>query len=494
MRSFRAQLALRFTLAMAAAVALLSAVSLVGLRWFLDRELNASILNVASIEAASVTDSPSGAMHFHEWELTPEEAASVRDLIRYAQVWRDDGVSLLRSQFMTRDLPLDTAALRVASAGELVWDEATFQGMPVRSLYYPLERFGPAHRHHILQVAAPLVGRHEMVDRLALFFAGVTLLVTLASFAGSWWLAGRAVRPVHEVMDQAEAIGAGSLDRRISAWADTREYRRLVEVLNTMLARIQRAFEAQRRFTADASHELRSPLTAMRGELELALRRERSPEEYREVLESSLEEVERLSRITEDLLTLARSDAGALRPHDEMADAADVAARIVDRLRGQAESAGVTVSLRTAGSTRGRLDPGLLGQVVWNLTDNAIKFTPAGGEVRVEVVGAGGAVRVDVSDTGPGLGEEPERAFERFFRADPSRSLRSDTAGTGLGLAIVKAVADAHGGSVYAENLPDGGARVGVVLPVEAAGAPEEEPLSSVGDRSPGCRGTPHTR
>ena len=284
-------------------------------------------------------------MHFHEWQLTPEEAGSVRDLIRYAQIWSEDGQSLLRSQFMTGNLPLDAEAVEEAGEGNLVWREQEYQGMPVRSLYYPLDRFGPAHEGHVLQVAAPLVARNEMVERLALFFAAITLLVTAASAVGSRWLAGRSIRPVDEVIDQAEAIGVASLDQRIEAWADTREYQRLVQVLNTMLDRIQQAFDAQRRFTADASHELRSPLTALRGEIEIALRRDRAPEEYREVLVSALDEILRLSRITEDLLTLARSDAGALEGGGDAVDLATVTERIVGRIRRSAEAKGLTLDV-----------------------------------------------------------------------------------------------------------------------------------------------------
>ncbi|HZD04166.1 MAG TPA: ATP-binding protein, partial [Longimicrobiales bacterium] len=453
MRSFRFTLALRFTLSMALAVTAISVGSVLTLRSVLDEELNASILNVASIQAASVTDAPGGEMHFHEWELTPDEAASVRELIRYAQVWGEGGQSLLRSRFMTADLPLDREALRHASGGELVWREQTFQGMPVRSLYYPLARFGPAHERHVLQVAAPLVARHRMVSRLVLFFAALSLVVTLASFVGSWWLAGRSMRPVHEVIDQAEAIGAASLDRRIHAWADTREYHRLVEVLNTMLARIHRAFEAQKRFTADASHELRSPLTALRGEIELALRRERAPEEYRRVLASSLEEIERLSRITEDLLTLARSDAGSLRSTGGVTDIHDVAERIVDRFRGKAEEKALTLSVRVEGRRQVPLDPGLLGQILWNLTDNALKFTPPGGEVRVTAASRDDHLEIEVQDTGPGLGPDPERIFDRFFRVDEARTPGEERSGTGLGLAIVRAIAEGYEGAAEAENV-----------------------------------------
>lgn len=469
MRSFRDRLSLRFTLAMAATVLVISVASVLTLRRVLDRELNASILNVASIQAASVTDSPGGAMHFHEWQLTPEEATSVRELIRYAQIWSEGGQSLLRSQFMTGNLPLDDAALAEAGRGNLVWREQEYQGMAVRSLYYPLARFGPAHESHVLQVAAPLVARNEMVTRLALFFAAMTLLVTVASALGSRWLAGRSIRPVDEVIDQAEAIGAASLDQRIDAWADTREYQRLVQVLNTMLERIQRAFDAQRRFTADASHELRSPLTALRGEIELALRRPRSAEEYREVLASSLDEILRLSRITEDLLTLARSDAGALDAGGQAVDLETVTERIVGRLRRAAEAKDLTLDVRVEAGDPVLVDPGLLGQILWNLTDNAVKFTPRGGTVRLTVLRTPGELEIAVRDTGPGLGSDPGRVFDRFFRADSARTPGDGDTGTGLGLAIVRAIVEGIGGEVSAENLEGGGARFRVRIPLAEA-------------------------
>lgn len=465
-RSFRNQLALRAALVMAAALLAISVVSVWTLGAVLDAEVDASILNVASIQAASLTDEPSGAMDFHEWELTPAEASSVRDLIRYAQVWSDSGVSLLRSRFMTSDLPVDRGDLDRAAEGELVWSEQVWEGRPIRTLYYPLERFGMAHQRHVLQVAAPLDARNALVVRAGIFFGLFSLVMTGATFAGGWWLADRAVRPVHEVIGQAEAIGAGSLDRRIQAYADTREYRRLVEVLNVMLGRIQAAFDAQRRFTADASHELRSPLTAMRGELELALRRERSSEEYRAVLESTLEEVQRLGHISDALLTLARSDARALELAREDVDLTDVAARVVARFQGRVSAKPLTLHLSSPAPARAWVDPSLAAQVVWNLVENAVRFTPPGGSVGVSVTDDGEGVVLAVEDTGPGFTPgEVGRVFERFYRADDARRHDSETSGTGLGLAIVHAVARAHGGEAGAENLDQGGAKVWVRFP-----------------------------
>ncbi len=465
-RSFRLDLAWRASLTVAVGLGAIAAVTYFTLRSMLDRELDASILSVAQIQASSLTSAPGGEMHFHEWELTPQEASSLKDVIRYAEVWRSDGVSLLRNQYMTSDLPLDEQDLKRAAAGHLLWDETTWNGMAIRTLYYPLERLGPLHHRHVLQVAAPLTARNQMLERVLMFFGLLIVTMSAAAFLGAAWLADRAMRPVYEVIDQAEEIRAGSLDRRIRAYAGVREYHRLVEVLNTMLERIHGAFEAQRRFTADASHELRSPLTAMRGELDLALRRERTAGEYREVLGSTLEEVVRLSRITEDLLVLARSDSGALQPRKERVDVAEAIGSVLERLRGVAEGKGVALELDVGRGLAASVDAGMLGQIAWNLTDNAIKFTPAGGHVVVRTGRDGADVVLQVEDTGPGF-DDPEQAFRRFYRDDAARQHGTPESGTGLGLAIVQAVAEAHGGRVSAANRPEGGARVVVRLPAD---------------------------
>ena len=461
-RSFRLQLAGRFTVVMGLALAAAMTIGYVALRATLDRQIDATILNVASIQAGSVTDDPSGQMRFHEWNLTPAEAASVRELNRWAQVWSEDGRSLLRSQFLSRDLPLDTLALDRAAAGQLVWTEQDFRDLEIRSLYYPLGRLGATHEPHVLQVSAPLSARNGTLRAAALGLLALGLLVTAGTFAGSWWLAGRLVTPVRDITRQAEEIGAETLGRRITAHADTREYRRLVDVLNTMLERLDAAFEAQRRFTGDASHELRSPLTALRGEIELALRKERSTDEYHRVLESALEEVERLSGLANELLILARSDAGVIEPRRRDVDLGEPARRAVERARSRAATRGIRLEVEVA-PVSGLWDPELLERMAFNLVDNAVKYTGAGGVVKVKVRSTGEVAELLVVDTGPGLREEDRRRiFERFYRADAARA---DAEGVGLGLSIVRAIAAAHGGRVTAENRLEGGARFVVRLP-----------------------------
>jgi two-component system OmpR family sensor kinase len=445
-----------------------SALSFFALRNALDRELNVSLVNVASIQASALTEDPSGVMRFHEWELTPEEAASIRDLNRYAQVWNADGESLLRTQYITRDLPLDTTALHTAARGELTWTEGEFQGIPIRSLYYPLERLGELHRRHVLQVAAPLEARNRTLLVVALLLLAVTVTAGAGSFLAGWWLANRMIRPVDDITDQAEGVGLKEGSPRIEAYADTEEYQRLVQVLNRMLQRLDSALEAQKRFTADASHELRSPLTALRGELEVAARRERSPEEYRRVIASALDEVKRLSRTAEDLLTLTRSEAGAAMAQPRSVDPAERARQAIDRLGRRMEEKELEVRVTVRTPVRAKVDPDLLDRLLWNLLENAVKFTPPSGEVEVVVARAEGEAVVEVRDTGPGIppGEE-EAVFERFYRLDDSRTPgQSREGGTGLGLAIVRAIARLHGGSVTAENRPEGGAAFTLRLPL----------------------------
>lgn len=463
-RSLRFELASRYAVAVAVGIALVAAIGYLILRGALDRQIDASLLSVASIQASSVTDDPTGKMHFHEWDVTAEEAVSLGDLNRYAQIWSESGESLLRSQYLTDDLPVDSVALLRAATGELAWSEGQLRGQHIRSIFYPLGRLGQSHERHILQVAAPLSTRDRTMRTAGLFLVGIVFLVSIGSFGGGWWLAGKTVRPVNEIIDQAEGISGDKPGERISAYAETREFASLVHVLNTMLGRIDEAFEAQKRFTADASHELRSPLTALRGELELALRRERSPEEYRRVIDSSLEESVRLSDLAEDLLTLARADAGVMTLRLQDVDLGERLRIALDRLEPGISEKQIRVSLDASAEATGVYDAKLVDQLIWNLLDNAVKFSPVGGEIDVSATTSGQQLSLEVADTGPGIPQDAmDRVFERFSRADDAHSAE----GTGLGLSIVRAVAEVHGGSVQASNRDSGGAVLQVCLPLQ---------------------------
>jgi signal transduction histidine kinase len=242
---------------------------------------------------------------------------------------------------------------------------------------------------------------------------------------------------------------------------------RLAETLNGMLARLEAAFTQTRRFAADAAHELRTPLAALRGGIEVALRAERPPEEYRRVLGSSLEEVERLIRLAEDLLLLSRSSAGpdvTRAPVDlepQLLEVFDVGARL-----GQA--AGVSVRTDTMAPATVRGDPTALRRALLNLVENTIKYTPPGGKVELGLATGNGMAVVTVSDTGIGLDPaDADRIFEPFVRLDAARA--RDTGGAGLGLAIARSIAVAHGGTLWVESRPGAGSRFVLRLPLAPA-------------------------
>jgi len=302
----------------------------------------------------------------------------------------------------------------------------------------------------------PAAGMHREV---LLVLAGVVVVGTGATLVGAWWLAGSAVRPVYEITEQATRIEAGTLGQRIVAHAETDEYRCLVAVLNRMLERIDAAFKNQRRLTADVSHELRSPLTALRGEIEVALRAERSPREYQRVLRSSLEEIDRLTVMSEDLLLITRAAAGLLAARWVPTDVNTLIRRELDGIRGRIEEKQLTVRTELDPALDSlALDPALAGRLIEELLDNAVKFAPHGGSVVVATTVAAGGLRLTIENSGLPLAED-ERAhlFEPFYRADQARTRGT---GTGLGLAVAAAVTTLHGGSIRAVNVPSGGVRL----------------------------------
>jgi two-component system, OmpR family, sensor kinase len=309
----------------------------------------------------------------------------------------------------------------------------------------------------------PAAGMHR---ELFAVLAAIVVLGTGATLVGAWWLAGSAVRPVHEVIEQATRIAAGTLDQRIHAHADTNEYRGLVQVLNRMLERLDLAFRNQRRLTADVSHELRSPLTALRGEIEVALRAERTPRDYQRVLHSALEEIDRLTVLSEDLLLITRAEAGLLTLRRATTDVNLLVEDCLEPLRERALERALTLDLRLAREAAlATIDADLVCRLVHQLLDNAIKFTPQGGTIRVVTtpLEGGEGVSLAVEDTGPGIPrDELSNVFEPFYRGDQARSRGT---GSGLGLPMAAAIARLHGGAIRVSNVPGSGARFEVELP-----------------------------
>lgn len=308
----------------------------------------------------------------------------------------------------------------------------------------------------------PAAGMHR---ELLVVLAAVVVLGTGATLVGAWWLAGSAVRPVHEITEQATRIEAGTLDQPIVAHAQTAEYRGLVAVLNRMLERLDLAFRNQRRLTADMSHELRTPLTAMKGEIEVALRAERTPRDYQHVLHSALEEIEQLTEMSDDLLLITRADAGLLDVQIAPTDLNAVIESVLQALKTRIEERDLTVEPRLLREgAEASLDAALIARVVHHLLDNAVKFTPPRGTLRITTDRMAEGVTLSVQDSGPGISTDHlPHIFEPFYRIDDARTRGS---GTGLGLAMAAAIVRLHGGTIRASNVQGRrGARFDVELP-----------------------------
>jgi heavy metal sensor kinase len=443
---------------------LLLAVILTALGSFLLLRLRADLVaevdNTLDSQAAGILADPDG--------LEPMPAAGVAGLPRgqtVAQLLSPTGQVRERAGTAAPAESLVTPAmLRQALAGEQVRTEVRSGPNRARYRVLGLRRAGPG-TPTVLVVASPLADVDRSVERLRLLLlvAGPMALV-LAGGAG-WLLARAALRPVGRMTEQAEAIGADRLHDRVSVPDAVDELNRLARTLNGMLDRIERGVVEQRRFVADASHELRTPLAVMRAELEVALRGDDPAADASEVLVSAAEEVARMSKIVDDLLTLAHRDENSLELLLAPVDLGEVAAEVAGQLRPLAEAGGVRLVVE-APPVPVVADQARVTQVVTNLVDNAVKYTGAGGSVRVRVWERTGGGGLAVSDTGTGIGpEDLPKVFDRFFRLDAARTRARG--GSGLGLAICKELVEAHGGRIWADSVPGAGSTFTLTLPAQ---------------------------
>jgi heavy metal sensor kinase len=314
-------------------------------------------------------------------------------------------------------------------------------------------------------VAWPVGELQEALDEFRWAAIFIVPCGVLAAAIGGYWMSRRALAPVDQIASTARAISARQLGRRLEVPATGDELQRLSETLNDMLARLESAFAETSRFTADASHELRTPVSLIRTTAEVALRRPRSGEEYREALEGILQESERTSVLVQDLLTLTRADAGA----DAWSPSRFDLRALIDTLGGKlatlCETRGLTLRVDLPGQpvpVDG--EPAALGRLVTILADNAAKYTPAPGNVSLTLRVLEDAAEIEVADTGIGIGaEDLPRVFDRFYRADKARS--RDAGGAGLGLSIAQSIAERHGGSISIESEAGSGCRARVRLP-----------------------------
>jgi heavy metal sensor kinase len=447
-------------LRVAGAFALAMAVVLAATGWFLYTRLDSHLslaldrgLRLRAQDLAELVREPGNPLSRANGAPFVEEGEA------FAQLLDDRGQVLDATRPLRTQALLSPAELQVALRRPTMLDRDSVPGLdePSRVLARPVLQQG---RKRVLVVGAT---RGDVSETLAslrdeLLIAG-PIALALASIAG-YVLAGISLRPVEAMRRRAEAVSAETPGERLPVPHTGDEVERLGQTLNEMLARLEAAFERERDFVADAGHELRTPLTLLRTELELALRHARSPEELRDAVRSSAEEVERLARLADDLLLIARSDRGKLALQLETFEASELLDSVATRFEWRAQEAGRPIRTSAGSGFQVRGDRLRLEQALANLVENA--FRHGDGPVRLSADPVDGVVELRVSDEGSGF--PPEffgRAFERFARADGARTGGS----SGLGLSIVRVIAEAHGGSAHIENNDGGGADAWIALP-----------------------------
>ena len=385
--------------------------------------------------------------------------------------WR---VLALSGQVMTQagvkdmgNVPLDPATIAAALAGQEVVQTIQVDDNPVRVYTAPVVHGGRI--IGLVQEGISLEDVHQTLDAFRWILC-LALPVTLAlASVGGVFLAGRALRPVDQITRAARSISARDLSQRLNLNLPDDELGRLARTFDAMIARLDESFRRQRRFTADASHELRTPLTIIKGDLSLALAHPRAADYYHRVLAEMDEEVDRMNHLVERLLTLARTDAEGVTLHRQRVDLSILLADLVEQTRSLAEAKGLTLTAQIAPNLIANVDPDAVTQAALNLLDNAIKYTPSGGRVRIgahRTKPHSNKIQIAVSDSGPGIpAEHLPYIFERFYRVDRARS--RGLGGAGLGLSIARELIRAHGGDITVHSVPGEGSTFTVHLPPE---------------------------
>ena len=447
--------------AMAIVLALLTAFAVltyIGLSNLLAHHVDRTLLALAEQEAQRV-ESATGELTSLEDDVEQE----MREATRVAVVLAPDGKILWKGAATVDRPQLTTALLAELQRGHTVYDTVTTPNDdPIRRISFPITHAGTV--QYILQTETSLRLVQDTLRLLILLLAALAVAMVAVGWIGSRWLARETLTPVEALTATAEQISAPSLKTRMALDAPYEEFERLARVFNAMLDRLHRVFEGQRQFIADAAHEIQTPLTVIKGTIEVALQNTRSADDYRDALVTNLGQVERLSTLTRSLLTLTQFSSD--RPPLTLTPLAlePLVRDLVKELTPLAEDRKIQLAVDAQPVPLVEGDAGRLTQLLINLLDNALAHTPPDGRITVRVRPSREHIVIEVEDTGPGIAPEHlPRLFERFYRADPARARESG--GTGLGLAIVKEIAEAHGGTVGVESTLGKGSVFTITLP-----------------------------
>lgn len=464
-KSIRWRLTLWYTIISTSGVLLLGVSAYQLLSYSLSHEVDAALNGVAT---AMVERARGG--------KTPPTLSDIDDLFRrffgfspwdrYFQMFDPRGRRELPQQpGRSTGFPLSREALENAARGVSTFETVNgFGEYPVRLLTAPVMEGGRV--VNLIQVGLSLQNSIETRFRFLLIMAALLPLSLILAGSGGWLFSKRAFRPIDQMVEAARRIGAGNLAERIEETGAGDELDRLAQTLNRMFKRLDASFTQVRRFSADASHELQTPLTILKGELEVALRSPRTQEEYESTLKSILEEVDRIAHLVDSLLLLQRAEVGALRMDRQPVDLARVVEEVFWRIKVVADVQGKDLRMEISEPATVPGDLERIRRLLLNLADNAVKYTHPEGRVTLALGREGGFAAIEVSDTGIGIPEsELERIFQPFYRSPDARALSER--GTGLGLSIARSIAGGHGGRIEVSSVPGRGSTFKVLFPLD---------------------------
>jgi heavy metal sensor kinase len=463
MKSLRARLLISFTALLAVALLMFGVIV-----WLVAREAMANDLDDFLRSKATLLGRLVSATR-PRMEPWIEQELQVQERHFMLQVFKADGSFAGKSSNLAAGVPLSDEVRRSEHpAGNAVIETLHVDGRAYRAATHPRRELWGDPVTLYAQALMPLDAVHARERRLLVWLVGCGLVVLAAGGFAAWHLSRQWLRSVSNLEEAARGLSSSELGlRRLFVPADDAELAALAASFNQLLDRLEAAHVTQQRFTADASHELRTPLTVLRGEIEVALRKPRSAEEYRDVLISNKEEIERLSRLTENMLALAHVDVGEAITQRELVNVSELCAGVVGKL--QSMAAEHRIALQHEDLTEEPLsvngDRLALERVMLNLIENAVRYTPGGENVTVRVSKLPPWIEIQVIDTGGGIAAEHlTQIFERFYRVDKARSRAHG--GSGLGLSIVKALVEAHGGGVSVTSVVGQGSTFTVRLPM----------------------------
>jgi two-component system OmpR family sensor kinase len=483
LRSLRFKLTLWYVLILGILLTSFSSFLYFTLSKSLHRDVDNKLRSLAEL-IASESASPLSKFGFGNIDKALEESMNLKPIGKFIQVLDESGKIGPKSDNLKNvQLPISLNALKNASRGLITFEtNRSFGNTPLRIITFPVIEKENNHITKIVQIASSLEEVEEALNTLFIILVITVPLALMLASLGGQFLAHKALKPVDNITQTARMITSRNLNQRIKPLKVKDEISRLIETFNEMISRLDQSFRQTKQFSSDASHELKTPLTILKGEMEVTLRKERTSHEYQQTLKSNLEEINRMSQIIDDLLLLSKADTGEIRLNKENINLTDILNEVVAQMNILAQSKNLHIETSNHHEDIRIFGDALrIRELFLNLIENGIKYTEEGGsihitlkkdipsEVRTLSGSSGekqtGFVKIIVSDTGIGIAKEDQkRIFDRFFRVDKARS--REQGGSGLGLSICKWIVEAHQGEIKVESEIGKGSSFIVKLPL----------------------------